>query len=138
MEKLYPIGYDEAKDAPAKPAPDLSSRDERGATDLIAAAVPEGGSPLTVDQLEALICGRYVRGENGAFLPMDAAVDASQDLPRALTAVLTGKPLRGPAAFSGILPSRVRELIQGVIEERRASWKLLDAATALAVEEKPL
>ncbi len=129
-EKLYPVDYIEPEPEP-KP---VVSRDEAGALDLIRRAVPKGGAPLTTDELVALVCGRYVRGAGGELQPIGDAPDASVDLPAALVALAARGPLKGPAAFASFTVDEVVAFVEKVADERRATWKLLDAAAAAVVE----
>lgn len=144
MEKLYPVNYDETRDAVAvahKPGWEVpTARDTELALDIIRAAVPKGGKPLSPDQLVALVCGRYVRDPGGAHLPMADAPDASLDLPAALAALAAGLPLRGPTACASMTDEVVTALVAQVADERRGTWKLKEVAVVeavLAVEEKP-
>jgi hypothetical protein len=127
-EKLYPVNYDVAKATPEATKPDWEAapaKDSDAALAIIRAAVPVGGTPLTPAELVDLVCGRYVPDAAGEGLQsMDEAPDASLDLPAALVALKAGLPLKGPAACASFLPEEVKALVQVVIDERKATWKL--------------
>ncbi len=124
---LYPVDFVEPE--PEK-KPDSPARDEAGALALIRAAVPKDGKPRSVADLVSLVAGRYVRAPGGAFLPMAGAPDASVDIAAALAALDAGQPLRGPAAFASFTHEEIEALVVKVMDERRASWKPLEAAVA--------
>jgi hypothetical protein len=140
-EKLYPIDYDATKaEAPAtKPGWEAApAKDTDAALALIRAAVPKGGEPLSPDQLVDLVCGRYVPNTtDGNLLPMEAAPDASVDLPSALAALKAGQPLKGPAACASFIPDEIKILVAQVADERRATWKLAAVEAKVEGEEKP-
>lgn len=125
---LYPEDYEEPKvEAKASPA-----RDREAALDLIRAAVPKGGKPLTHEDIRALVCGRQPQYATEAVGP-----DPSEDMAAALEALAAGEPIVGPAATASFLPEEVDQLIAEVAAERKPTWKaqpVADVGLAAVVE----